>query len=276
MGLFDKISKFGKSVWEGTKKVATKAVEYTAKAAKFVGETLVDVADAITDTISSLGKKTPPPTYESPLYGSDTGSKSTEENKDTGNNEEKEKERIQREAESIAKYQKEVAARAEERETDVKKAYLKMYSNYVKDFSEVLDDEIIEEIEGFIRKKSGIFKNTMKKEVNTLVSPSYHPWKRLTESHPTNKQLQSYCDKAYQDADNNLLDLLQSAIEDTNKFISGCIIKYNDDKAKALTEMKESLLKLTADEETKAQELKKIAEELAVAQFIANESSLSD
>ena len=38
--------------------------------------------------------------------------------------------------------------------------------------------------------------------------------------------------------------------------------------------MKDSLVKLTADEETKAQELKKIAEELAVAQFIANETSL--
>ena len=86
--------------------------------------------------------------------------------------------------------------------------------------------------------------------------------------------MQDYCDKVYTEADNNLLDLLQSAIEDTNKFISKCVIKYNDDKAKALKEMKDSLVKLTADEETKAQELKKIAEELAVAQFIANETSL--
>lgn len=274
MGLFDKICKFGKSVWEGTKTVATKAVEYTAKATKVIGETLVDVADAISDALSSLGKKkTPPPKFDPPfgddLPGDPPGGKGKQKS-----NEEKEKKRIQREAEAIAKYQEKVATQAEERESDVKFAYLKLYSKYVRDFSEVLDRDLIKEIEDFIKGKSEIFNNTMKKEVNTLVSPSYNPWKRLIKNHPTEDQLQNYCDKAFKDADNNLLDLLQSAIEDTNKFISKCIIKYNNDEAKALKEMKDSLVKLTADEETKAQELKKIAEELAVAQFIANETSL--
>ena len=88
------------------------------------------------------------------------------------------------------------------------------------------------------------------------------------------ERLQAYCDKVYTEADNNLLDLLQKSIEDTNKYISRCIIKYNEDKAKALSDMKSSLIKLTSDEETKSKELQKIAEELIVAQFIINETSL--
>jgi len=98
------------------------------------------------------------------------------------------------------------------------------------------------------------------------------PWKQLVSCHPSQKQLQDYCNKVYKEADNNLLDLLKAAILDTNKYIEKCINKYNDDKAKALTEMKESLVKLTSDEATQAQELKKIEEELAVAQFISHEA----
>lgn len=278
MGFFDKIRKIGKSVWEGAKTVATKTVEYTAKATKFVGETLVDVADAISNAISSLGKKSTPPPIDYPPIDYPTGGTSTGPTENGGNsypsNEEIEKERIRKEAEAISKYQSKVATNAKEREDEVKKVYLNIYSKYIKDFSEVLDEDLIKDIKDNIKKASKTFKNTMRDEVNTRVSPSYKPWKQLISNHPTDQTIQDYCDRVYKEADNNLMDLLQSSIENTNKFISKCIIKYNEDKAKALAEMKESLVKLTSDEETKAQELKKIAEELAVAQFIANETTI--
>lgn len=138
----------------------------------------------------------------------------------------------------------------------------------------MFDDDVIKDIKGYVGKESNAFANTLRDEVNTKVNSSYRPWKQLVSSHPSEKRLQAYCDKVYSEADNNLLDLLQESIEDTNKYISRCIIKYNEDKAKALSDMKSSLIKLTSDEETKSKELQKIAEELIVAQFIINETSL--
>lgn len=253
------------NVWSSVKSVAKDVASGIAEATKYVGEKLKEAGEWIEKTISDLGKKKSGPTINTNFTSSSSSS--------TANEERKKKER-ERENEAINQYQNEVEQRAKSREKAVKDAYLKIYKEYIADFKEVLDSELMDEIESYVKNTSHKFTNTLRDEVNTKVNSSYQPWKQLISSHPTSKRLQEYCDKVYTEADNNLLDLLQSAIEDTNKFISKCIIKYNDDKAKALKEMKDSLVKLTADEETKAQELKKIAEELAVAQFIANETSL--
>ncbi len=256
---------FWGNVWSSVKSVAKDVASGIAEATKYVGEKLKEAGEWIDKTISDLGRKKPGPEIDPNFPPSGPSSSSNEEWKKTER---------ERENEAITQYQNEVEQRAKSREKAVRDAYLKIYKEYIADFEEVLDSELMDEIKSYVKNISHTFTNTLRDEVNTKVNSSYQPWKQLISIHPTPKRLQEYCDRVYTEADNNLLDLLQSAIEDTNKFISKCIIKYNDDKAKALKEMKDSLVKLTADEETKAQELKKIAEELAVAQFIANETSL--
>lgn len=266
---------FWGNVWSTVKSVAKDVASDIAEATKYVGEKLKEAVEWIDKTISDLGKGKTSPTINNFTSSSPSSSSSPNSSSNPSSaNEEKKKEEIEKENEAITQYQNEVEQRAKSREKAVKDAYLKIYKEYIADFEEVLDSELMDEIKSYVKNISHTFTNTLRDEVNTKVNSSYQPWKQLISSNLTPKRLQEYCDRVYTEADNNLLDLLQSAIEDTNKFISKCIIKYNDDKAKALKEMKDSLVKLTADEETKAQELKKIAEELAVAQFIANETSL--
>lgn len=271
MGFWSNVGSFLKSA-------AKEVASGVAKATKYVGEKLKEAGEWIDKTISNLGKKESGPTMNTSFTSSTSSSSSSSSfsssSSSSSANEERKKKARERENEAITQYQNEVEQRAKSREKAVKETYLKIYKEYIADFEEVLDADLMDDIKSYVKKTSQSFINTLRDEVNTKVNSSYQPWKQLISSHPSPKRLQEYCDKVYTEADNNLLDLLQSAIEDTNKFISKCVIKYNDDKAKALKEMKDSLVKLTADEETKAQELKKIAEELAVAQFIANETSL--
>lgn len=264
---------FWKKVGNFFKEAATEIASGIAEGTKYLGEKLQDAGKWIDKTISNLGKK-----ETGPIIGHDfvspTPKHKNGEPISPSANEEEIKRKREKENEVITQYQNKVERRAKSREDAVKKAYLKIYDEYISDFEAVLDDELMTDIKNFVDSASDLFSNTLRDEVNTKVNSSYQPWKQLISSHPTPKQLQDYCDKVYTEADNNLLDLFQAAIEDTNKHISKCINKYNDDKAKALSEMKKSLVKLTSDEETKAQELKKIAEELAVAQFISNEASV--
>ena len=259
---------FWKAITEHAEKAWNKTKEIGAKAAKYAGEKLQKAGE----WISNLGKKEAGPKIDDFSSGFNSGSSSSQSSH-SANEEEKKRER-EREKKAITEYQNQIEQRAKSRENAVKKAYLKIYNEYISDFANVFDDDVIKDIKGYVEKKSNTFANTLRDEVNTKVNSSYQPWKQLVSNHPSTKRLQAYCDKVYTEADNNLLDLLQMSIEDTNKYISRCIIKYNEDKAKALSDMKSSLIKLTSDEESKAKELQKISEELVVAQFITNETTL--
>lgn len=148
--------------------------------------------------------------------------------------------------------------------------YLSIYENYISYLSEIFDDEIIKNIKVIIKDNSMSLINTLRNEIDVKVT--FNLCKHLLSDSSYTK-IRGYCDRVYTDADNNLLDLLQEAIEDTNDYISKCIVKYNEDKALALAKHKKSLINLTADDESNAKELKQIAEELAVAEFIANEAT---
>ena len=261
-------------VKSAAKEVATEVATGVAQGAKYVGKKLEQAGNWIDKTISNLGKKKKAPDIDTGFVSSATKSSDPTPSESSKANEEREKRAREEENEAITGYQKNIEKLAKEREAKVKKTYLDIYKPCFADFEEVFDSELMDEIKSYVNDASRSFTNTLRDEVNTKVNSSYQPWKQLILSHPSPKQVKAYCEKVYSDADNNLLGLLQSAIEDTNKFISQCVIKYNEDKAMALSEMKESLIKLTSDEETKAQELNKIAEELTVAQFIAYEASL--
>lgn len=266
---------FLKNLWEEVKSTAKDVARGVAKAAKYVGGKLEDAGKWIDRKISDLGKKKDPKPIDTSFTSSGfSSSGSTSSYSSSNANEEREKKAREAENEAITGYQKDVEKLAKEREEEVKKTYLDVYKPYFADFDEVLDTVLMDEIKKHVNETSLSFANTLRDEVNTKVNSSYQPWKQLLSSYHSPEQIKAYCDKVYTDADNNLLDLLQTSIENTNKYIGEKVSKYNEDKAKALAKMKESLVKLTSDEETKAQELNKIAEELTVAQFIAYEASI--
>ena len=250
----------------------SKLWEVTKQTTSFVGDKLKQVGVWIKEsfkTIKTLDPPPPPPPPNpnptlpgNPIPGSTNWSQQSI-------NDDIIKEAIDLENKLIERYQKEVARRAKSREKAVKIAYLNIYEQCLDDFKLVLDKDVIDEIEDYTAKKSKVFSNTMRDEVNEKVNSSYIPWIKLTKNHPTERELRKYCNQVYFNADSNLLDLLQSSIKDTNSFIRKCVNKYNEDKAKALIEMKESLKKLTAEDENyKFEELSKIAEENAITEFI--------
>ncbi len=116
----------------------------------------------------------------------------------------------------------------------------------------------------------------MRDEVNTKVSSSYSEWDDLMSDPDVDvAQIQEYCDTVYNTADDNLLDSFNQAVSETNDHIKDVVNKYNNDKAKHLKSLKESLVKLSSDEATKSAEIKAIYEKLAIIQFINFESSES-
>jgi hypothetical protein len=279
--LWNEVKSTAKEVATEIKSAAKEAAKGVANAAKYVGEKLEDAGEWIDRKISNLGKKKNPPPFDTSFISSSSSSPgSTSSSNSSKANEEMEKRAREAENHAITVWQEGedgkggAKERAKAREIEVKKTYKDIYKPYFENFEEVLDSELMDEIKEYVNDTSRSFANTLRDEVNAKVNSSYQPWKQLLSSHPSPEQIIAYCDKVYADADNNLLDLLQTAIESTNKFIGERVSKYNEDKAKALAKMKESLVKLTSDEETKAQELKKIAEELTVAQFIAYEASI--
>jgi len=153
----------------------------------------------------------------------------------------------------------------------VTERYRNIYDNYLKMFQPIFAEDIIADINNFVDMHGKAFKNIMRDSINSRVSPANHSWQRLTKSDNVSMSaIQKYCNQAYTDANNELLELLQTTIEETNAYISHCVVKYNDDRAKTLADMKESLIKLSADEESAASELRKIAEEFAVAEYISH------
>lgn len=263
---------FWSNAWSNLKAGAKEVAHDLGKAAKYVGQKIEQAGDWIDNKINSLGKNKSKPEFKSSTSSDHYYSSNTSSNSTTIN-EEQVKESIVRENDDIERFQKNAKKEAASREREVKKFYLSIYNKYISDFAEVFDQDIIKEIDKFIKNKSNSFKHVIRDEVNTKINSSYQPWKDFISKHPNEMQIQEFCDKVYNEADNNLLDLLQEVIEETNKYISKCITKYNEDRAYALSVLKESLINLSSNEETKAQELKRIAEQLVVAQFIAHEAS---
>ena len=181
--------------------------------------------------------------------------------------------RIEKENEMIARYQKKVVERATMRENNVSNAYKKIYDEYLKEIGNIANNEIVGEIKHHIDETSQTFTNSLRDEVKEKVNSSYPKWQKLMSTHPTHNIVQDYCDQVYNDADDNLLTLLQSKIKETNLFISQRINDYANDRNKALDELKERFRKLTSDEETKSQELMECAKEITVAQYIVYETS---
>lgn len=268
MGFFDGIKKFCSNVASVAKDVASEIKEDAKRAARWTGEKIQRGAQWVADKLESALAKDDAPTWEGDTGGSSTSSSnlSDEENKAEKT----------RQAEDVANWQAKVQKKAKKREKTIQKTYKDLYDPTIQELEEIFDEEIIEEIQSYIDEKSTSFKNQMRDEVNTKVSSSYSEWDGLiSDPYVDNAKIQRYCDDVYNTADDNLLDLFTNAVAETNAHIKDIVNKYNNDKAKHLNALKESLIKLSSDEATKSAEIKAIYEKLAVIQFINFESSAS-
>lgn len=269
MGFFDGLKKFCSNVYNGAKEVASEIKEDAKRAARWTGEKIQKGAQWVADKLDSVLAKDDAPEWEG-------GSSSSGSSTSTTYNSEEEKAEKTRQAEDVADWQAKVQKKARKREKTIQNTYKKLYEETILQLEEIFDEELIDDIQSYIDEKSKSFKNQMRDEVNTKVSSSYSEWDDLMSDPDVDvAQIQKYCDEVYNTADDNLLDSFTQAVSDTNNHIKDIVNKYNNDRAKHLKSLKDSLIKLSSDEATKSAEIKSIYEKLAVIQFINNESDES-
>lgn len=239
MGFWDTIKSVGSSIYNGAKTAIRNAASWVAK---------------------QLEDK--PKTYERVNYDYTPSHMSSEE---------EEKARIKEHNKAISDYQKRIAKRTDKREKQIQSAYKGAYIEVIDELERSGID--VADIRLFIDTKAISFENVMRDEVNTKVSPSYYEWKSLIDNvDSTQKDMDKYTKKVYDEAENKLLDLLEVAYAETNEFIKQRTDKYLTDKSNALQTMKESLVNLTKDKESQERELQKIAVEYTTMLLIEHEA----
>ena len=143
MGFWSNVGSFFKSA-------AKEVASGVAKATKYVGEKLKEAGEWVDKTISNLGKKESGPTINTSFTSSTSSSSSNSSfssfSSSSSANEERKKKARERENEAITQYQNEVEQRAKSREKAVKETYLKIYKEYIADFEEVLDADLMDDI----------------------------------------------------------------------------------------------------------------------------------
>lgn len=177
---------------------------------------------------------------------------------------------INRRTSIIDSYQERVKSEAVAFENMARRAYLKTYTDLLTTLGEVME---IRAINGFIDKKSKIFKNQMRDEVNSKISIGNRHLIMLMDDTTIgdseyNRKIQEYADSVFEKAKDNLLLTLQQLISETNHYISTNAKKFLQDEQEILKELKDNLLNLSKEGETKERELEKISSEYSTLLFI--------
>ena len=241
--------------WSKVGQIAGKVVSGFKKAAKVLVES---ISSGVKEVLGGYNKKSP--TFEplKPVVKKPT-------------DEEERKAHLREHMRVLARYQEQVEKEAMSKETKVQKAYDRAYRDILVNLQQY--DIDVSDIKRYMNKKRASFANSMRDEVNTKVSPEYRSWRILMEDvNVSDAKIRAYTDSVYEDAKNNLLDLLANALEETNNYIKQNVDKYIEDKSKALQIQKESLVNMTKDKDSKMKELQKIMEEYAIMAFIQHEA----
>lgn len=192
---------------------------------------------------------------------------------------EKEKEQwVEDLGEAIRIFQEKALKKTNIREKQIKDAYQGAYISIIDTLKN--NDIDVSSIEFFMNQKIVSFEHKMRDEVNTKVSPSYPAWKSIIEkdvhsesdAKKVKNEMDQYTKRVYDVAENNLLDALEKAFEETNKHINACVSKNLEDKRNALKMMKQSLVELSRGKESQEKELLKIAKEEAMMAFVKYEA----
>lgn len=178
-------------------------------------------------------------------------------------------ERIRQHNRLIAKYQRDVSKNAKMEENAVSDTYDKVHNSIVSKLKEQSIDT--GPIEKYIKDQKRRFSNVMRNEVNERVNPCCEEWEDLmNDEYSTEADIKEYTDSVYHDAQHLLYKTLSTVTKDTTVFIEKYVKKYLTDRRNALKKMKQSLVNLTGDEETRNKEIQKLTEEYATMLFITN------
>ena len=172
--------------------------------------------------------------------------------------------------EVIADYQKQVSKDAKTYEGVVRDAYLKKYNPITKALRDIMDTRHIEK---FIKSKSKTFANLMRDEINSEITLGNRKLKRLMDDTSLSQleykhAIQDFADKIYDNAKDNLLDVLESAFSETDSYIKIHVSKFLQDEQETLIAMKENMQKLSQEGGARERELEKIGKEYATLSFI--------
>ncbi len=275
MGLWDKIKK-GAS-WVGDK--LDRAIEWTEeKVVSWVEEKATNLYNNISNTLNDWKNvKTP---KISNLGGSgnrgssgngggfETESQKPDEPKPSS--ESAKIAEINRRVAVIESYQKDAKVKAEEYESIARRAFLQTYEDTIETLSQILD---VKAIRSFVNKKSVVFNNQMRDEVNTKISLANHVLTDLLDDRSLSEddydmRIQAYADKVFNKAKNNLLVTLKRAVNETNNYIKTNAEKFLKDQEEILKSLKNNLTNLSKEGETGERELEKVSAEYATLLFI--------
>ena len=170
----------------------------------------------------------------------------------------------------IADYQKHVSKDAKTYEGIVRDAYLKKYKPITKALRVIMDTRHIEK---FIKSKSKTFANLMRDEINSEITLGNRKLKALMDDTSLSQleykhAIQDFADKIYDNAKDNLLDVLESVFSETDSYIKIHVSKFLQDEQKTLIAMKENMQKLCQEGGARERELEKIGMEYATLSFI--------
>lgn len=175
---------------------------------------------------------------------------------------------------AVTEYQKRIKEKTSKRESQVQEAYMEAYAGII-DTLEKNDVEVLS-IRHYMEERKSAFSHTMRDEINTKVSTGYQDWDRIVKQVPESdsdvkrikKEMDDYTKRVYDKAENHLLDKLSDAFDVTNTHIQKSIDKCLKDKRDALTMMKQNMVELTQDKESRDKRLLRIAQESALMQFV--------
>lgn len=248
MGLFD-IKDFLNGAVEVAKDFGNGVIEFT--------KDIYNGGKRILNSLTSSQTSSPDIDIYTPHYGGD----------DTSIEEEIERHRQHNKL--IAKYQRIVSKNAIQEEKAISDIYDEVHKSIVSKLKEQSIDTA--SIEKYIKEQKKRFSHVMRNEVNERVNPCCEEWEELMDDeYSTKSDIKEYTDSVYRDAQHLLYDTLSTVTKDTALFIEKYVKKYLSDRRNALKSMKQSLVNMTSDEETRDKEIQKLSEEYATMLFITN------
>ena len=278
MGLWDKIKK-GAS-WVGDK--LDRAVEWTAEkvvnGVEWVEEKATNLYNNISNTLNEWTSKKTAKTVDG-WGGSGNGGGP---GNGGGYEQEPKPYRPKRNSESaiiaetnrrvavIDSYQEDAKVKAEELEGIARRAYLQTYEDMIETLSQIMD---VRTIRNFVSRKSDGFKNQMRDEVNSNISLANHELTDLLDNRSLrgdayDRSIQSYADKVFNKAKNNLLATLKRAVDETNNYIKTNAGKFLQDQEEILKSLKDNMANLSKEGETGEREFEKVSGEYATLLFV--------
>lgn len=286
MGLWDKIKDFGKKVWDGGKELVKKAGEAVTTGIQKVKDAFSRKdAPKVNLEVERLRREQERLKQEiERLKWEQKRAQMEEEERKEAERVRQEEEKIRREkerkaeikrkAELLDNFQDEVATRASEYELQIKKQYYQTYSLILEELEKHMD---VSPIRKKIDETSKLFKNKMRDKVNAEINVGNRKLTALMddisldfESYRT--KVNEYTDSIYYSAREELLKLLQVAVNDTNKFISEYANKFMQETILLAEQHKNILDNLTKEGEIREAQLAKSAEEYSVLMLIKQEA----